>query len=157
MPRMSALRAPLLWAAAAVAVLILSAPSTAGPRSTRSLPKFKLKLLDGKFVSSADLAGRVAVIDFWGTWCRPCLSEIPEYNEFFREYKSRGVLLLALAVDSGSEEDVRSAVTRFRIAYPVAVPSLKELDAFGDILAVPTTLVVNQKREVVREFIGASA
>ncbi len=157
MPRVSAPRTPSLWAVSAVAALVLSTQSTAGPSSVRSLPKFQLKLLDGKVVSSADLAGRVIVIDFWGTWCRPCLSEIPEYNEFYREYKGRGVSLLALAVDSGSEGDVRAAVRRLKIDYPVAVPSLKELDIFGDILAVPTTLVVDQKGEVVREFIGASA
>ena len=157
MPRVSDVRIPSLWAISAVAALMLAAPSTAGPRSARSVPRFQLRLLDGKFVGSADLAGRVTVIDFWGTWCGPCLLEIPEYNEFYRQYKSRGVLLLALALDSGSEEDVRAAVRKLKIAYPVAVPSLKELDLFGDIVGVPTTLVVDQKGEVVREFIGASA
>ncbi len=157
MPRVSTLSILSLWTVSAVAALMLAAPSTAGLRSVRSLPKFQLNLLNGKIVGSADFTGRVTVIDFWGTWCRPCLSEIPEYNEFYRQYKDRGVLLLALAVDSGSEEDVRAAVRRLKIDYPVAVPSPKELDIFGDILAVPTTLVVDQKGEVVREFIGASA
>jgi hypothetical protein len=64
---------------------------------------------------------------------------------------------LAFAVDSGSEEDVRTAVRRLKIEYPVAAPSLKELDVFGDIMAVPTTLVMNQRGEVVKELIGASA
>jgi thiol-disulfide isomerase/thioredoxin len=122
----------------------------------RKAPRFELRLLDGKSVSDSSLSAKVAVIDFWGTWCKPCLAEIPEYNEFYRTYKDRGVVFIAVAFDSGSEEDVRAAVKRLKIEYPVAAPSLKELDAFGDILAVPTTWVIDRNGLIVKEFLGAS-
>ncbi|MBP1600763.1 MAG: hypothetical protein H6Q06_914, partial [Acidobacteria bacterium] len=118
---------------------------------------FQLRLLDGKLVRSSDLKGRVTVIDFWGTWCRPCLSEIPGYNEFYRDYKARGVLFIAPALDSGTEDEVRAAVRKLGIEYPVAVPSMEELDSLGEIQAVPTTWVVNKRGELEEEFLGTFA
>ena len=126
------------------------------PAAARHTPRFDLRLLDGKSVSTSSLSAKVAVIDFWGTWCRPCLAEIPEYNDFYRHYKDRGVIFIAVAFDSGSEADVRAAVKRLKIEYPVAAPSLKELDAFGDIMAVPTTWVIDKSGLIVKEFLGAS-
>jgi len=136
----------------------LASSGSGAPQSPaeRKVPDFQLRLLDGRSVDSSQLRGKVAVIDFWGTWCRPCLAEIPEYNEFYRHYKDSGVLVFAVAFDSGSEEDVRAAVKRLKIAYPVAAPTLKELDAFGDIMAVPTTWVIDKRGLIVREFLGSS-
>jgi thiol-disulfide isomerase/thioredoxin len=54
------------------------------PRSTS--PEFHVKLLDGTAVAYENLQGKVTVIDFWGTWCKPCLEEIPAHNAFCRNY-----------------------------------------------------------------------
>ena len=69
--------------------IAFSLPAWSAP--ARKLPKFSLKLVDGTVVDSKDLAGKVTVIDFWGTWCAPCLAEIPNYNAFYREHKDKGV------------------------------------------------------------------
>ncbi len=129
-------------------------PGAADPQPGGEIPSFQLHLLDGKLVRSSDLKGRITVIDFWGTWCRPCLSEIPGYNEFYHDYKARGVLFIAPALDSGTEGEVRAAVRKLGIEYPVAVPSLRELDALGEIQAVPTTWVINKRGELEEEFLG---
>jgi thiol-disulfide isomerase/thioredoxin len=148
------------WAMAALIALAgltaLAFPGAAGPgpQANRAKQSFQLRLLDGKLVRSSDLKGRITVIDFWGTWCRPCLTEIPAYNEFYRDYKARGVLFIAPAVDSGTEDEVRAAIRELGIEYPVAVPSLKELDALGEIEAVPTTWVINKHGELEEEFLG---
>lgn len=140
-------------AAAAILSLAFSVSLRAEPAKT--LPDFKLKLLDGKTVSAGDLKGRVTVMDFWAVWCKPCVAEIPDHNSFYRDYRGRGVRFLAVASDSGSEEDVREAVRRFKIEYPVAAPSLEQLDSIGDILVYPTTWVVDARGHIVKEFLGA--
>ena len=122
----------------------------------RSLPEFKLRLLDGRVVDSKNLRGRVTVIDFWATWCKPCVAEVPEYNRFYQEYSKKGVVLIAVASDSGTEAEVREAAKRLKMEYPVAAPALKDLDRLGEFEVLPTTWVFDARGKLVKEFLGAS-
>ena len=122
----------------------------------RSLPEFKLKLLDGKVVYSKNLRGKVTVIDFWATWCKPCIAEIPEYNRFYREYRRKGVVFIAVASDSGTEAEVREAAKRLKMEYPVAAPALEDLDRLGELEVFPTTWVFDARGKLVKEFLGVS-
>ncbi len=132
----------------------LQRPAVSAPVNT--LPKFKLKLVSGKVVDSKDLQGKVIVIDFWGTWCGPCLMEIPGYNRFYGEYKGKKVEFLALAADSGTPDEVWAAAKRLKIDYPVAAPTWEELDLFGNIEVFPTTLIFDSNGKLVKEFMGVS-
>ena len=134
-------------------LLFLFASSGLTPAADRRFPDFELKLLDGSTLRSKDLAGKVTVIDFWATWCQPCLAEIEEYNRFYRAYGSK-VRFVALAAESGTEKEVKLAVKELKIEYPVAAPTAKELDVFGDIAVLPTTWVVDPEGRIAREFLG---
>ena len=136
----------------AAALLALAIPGPAAP-ADRKLPGFELKLLDGSVVRSQDLLGKVTVIDFWATWCQPCLDEIEEYNRFHRAYGSK-VRFIGLAIDSGTDRELKLAVKELKIEYAVAAPTPKELDAFGDIAIFPTTWVVDPEGRIAREFLG---
>jgi thiol-disulfide isomerase/thioredoxin len=139
-----------VWAFAS----LYMSPITAEP--ARALPAFKLTLVNGGVVNSRNLAGRIVVIDFWGTWCKPCLEEIPAYNEFYRDYKAKGVQFIALAADSGTPAEVREAVRRLKIDYPVGTPTWDELDLFGTIEAFPTTVIFDGKGKLVKDIVGTS-
>jgi peroxiredoxin len=121
---------------------------------TRTLPRFSIRRADGKVVKSEDLKGNVVVIDFWGTWCKPCLTEIPEYNSLFRDYSKRGLQFLAVAVESGDAREVAAAAKRLKIEYPVAPATPKQLDAFGRIVVFPTTWVFDREGKLAKEYLG---
>jgi thiol-disulfide isomerase/thioredoxin len=131
---------------------IYMSPIAAEP--VRALPAFKLTLVNGTVVNSRDLQGKIVVIDFWGTWCKPCLTEIPAYNEFYRDYKAKGVQFFALAADSGAPAEVREAARRLKIDYPVGSPTWDELDLFGSIEAFPTTVIFDGRGKLVKDIVG---
>jgi len=117
-------------------------------------PEFEVKLFDNTIVRAGDIKGRIAVIDFWATWCKPCLAEVPDYNDFYRDYKDTGVVFLALAIDSGKEEKVLETAKRYNMEYPAGAPSKKEIRTIGKIRAFPTTWIIGPEGKIVREFVG---
>ncbi len=62
-------------------------------------PKFTLKTDQGRQVSRADFGGKLLVLNFWATWCQPCVEEIPSLNEFAKKYSDQGVVVLGVSVD----------------------------------------------------------
>jgi thiol-disulfide isomerase/thioredoxin len=141
---------------ASLIILLSSCLSPCATQPVHRLPKFEVKLIDGSVLKSKDLIGKVAVIDFWGTWCAPCLAEIPGYNNFYREYRTKGVDFYGLAADSGTNEELKVAAGRLKIQYPVTALSDAQFDVFRDILVFPTTWIVNRQGIVVKEFVGAA-
>jgi thiol-disulfide isomerase/thioredoxin len=89
----------LLILVAAVAAVIL-VPCPAGAGSSTTVPNFVLKDLNGKDVSLADLRAKGPVlVDFWATWCKPCLREMPHLEALHKDYAARGLQVVAITVD----------------------------------------------------------
>lgn len=78
---------------------------------TNALP-FALKTADGKDISMASLRGKVVLLNFWGTWCKPCLKELPEFDRLIRHYKKQGAVLVAVATDTEPEKVLEFARER---------------------------------------------
>jgi thiol-disulfide isomerase/thioredoxin len=136
--------------------LLMCQPSTFSKerRSESISPDFRVTLFDETSVTFENLKGKITVIDFWGTWCMPCIAEIPDFNSFYQDYKDKGVLLMALAVDSGKAEKVKKSSDRLKMEYPVGAPSKDELKAIGSIRSFPTTWIIGPSGKIVREFLG---
>jgi len=107
----------------AVAFALACGPSgdDAGPgQGTGEMaPEFELSRLEGGTLRLADLRGRTVLIDFWATWCPPCIVEIPELNAFQAEYRARGVEVLAVSIDTLEDAELQRWVEEHDMQYPV--------------------------------------
>jgi thiol-disulfide isomerase/thioredoxin len=119
------------------------------------LPDFSVKDLQGHEISSADLRGKVVLIDFWATWCQPCKKEMPGYQGLLDRYGSRGVAAVGFKFDTmrDMEDPVRFA-KRIGVHYPLAVAADDLKQKFGGVEGLPTTLLYDREGILRNKVIG---
>jgi len=137
-----------------VATRTLSAASPAA--SAARVPAFSATTLDGRTVSSANLAGKIYIVNFFASWCPPCRAEIPDMVELQKVYASKGFTFVGIAV-SDSEPNIRDFVRRSGISYPVVVDNGAVASAFsplvsGGLRSIPTSFVVNASVRITMIF-----
>ena len=94
-------------------------------------PPFDLPLVGGGRVSLESLRGQTVLVDFWATWCPPCLLEIPELNAVSEELAGSGARVLAISVDGLALEALAEWVGEKGVKYPVALGDTQLATAFG--------------------------
>lgn len=120
-------------------------------------PSFSGTTLDGSTLSSADLIGKVAVLNVWASWCAPCRSEAPELAALAKELGSDDVAFVGL-----DTRDSTAAATAFVKRFDIGFPSIVDADGsiqllFHDTLppqAIPSTLVLDRQGRVAARFLG---
>ncbi|HWX56519.1 MAG TPA: TlpA disulfide reductase family protein [Verrucomicrobiae bacterium] len=119
------------------------------------MPEFSVQDLQGRQVSSADLRGKVVLIDFWSTWCQPCKKEMPGYQRLLNRYGPRGFAVVGFKLDimADTEDPVRFA-KKLGVRYPLAVASDAVRQKFGGIEGLPTTMIYDCQGIVRKKIIG---
>ena len=118
------------------------------PDERAAAPDFAGTLLDGGDFASTELAGEVAVLNFWGSWCAPCRVETPEFQEVYADVRDDGVQFLGLNVKETSEQFALAFVDRFGIEFPSLYDPRGEVAlAFRDYPAnaIPSTIVLDPR------------
>ncbi len=119
------------------------------------LPDFSVKDLQGHPISSADLRGKVVLIDFWATWCEPCKKEMPGYQRLLERYGPRGFAVVGFKFDTMADaEDPIQFAKKLGIHYPLAVASDDLKAQFGGILGLPTTMLFDRQGILRKKVIG---
>jgi thiol-disulfide isomerase/thioredoxin len=120
------------------------------------LTEFSLDDLSGKTHNIKEWQGKVIVINFWATWCPPCLKEMPMFVDMQNQYDSQGLQFIGIALDEA--EPVKEFVAAKKINYPILLggeQGVKIAHDLGNIVnTVPFTVVINRKGEIVDTQMG---
>jgi thiol-disulfide isomerase/thioredoxin len=151
-----ALRQAVRWLgfAAVAAVLILAIlNSGSGLPEGSAAPSIVGSTIDGERFSTIDFAGRPVVLNFWATWCPPCLAELPDLERAFQSYGDR-VAFVGLTLESGSPQEVAEVVRRYKLTYPIVLPHPRVQQAYK-VTSFPTTVILGPDGKVVHSHAGS--
>jgi cytochrome c biogenesis protein CcmG/thiol:disulfide interchange protein DsbE len=120
----------------------------------KAAPSFTLRDLNGKQTSLSDFRGKVVILDFWATWYRPCVKEIPHFIALYEQYRNQGFVMVGISVDHEGVDTVKSFVQQHRVNYPILMADGGVKEAYGGITAIPTTFVIDKAGKIQRKYIG---
>jgi thiol-disulfide isomerase/thioredoxin len=111
----------------------------------------------GKQVSFSEISkGKPVLVNFWATWCAPCVRETPDLVELHNEYTSKGALVIGISTDR--DDDALNLVSDFvkekSVTYPIVIDNGELEEAFGGLRGYPTTFYIDKDGNIVKKFIG---
>ena len=123
--------------------LSLVAVAPANAASARPAPNFTLKSLSGKNLKLSEMTGNVVLINFWASWCGPCREEMPLLNALHKKYEPLGFTVLGVNVEEQTDL-ARGFLNDFPVDFPVLLDKKNEVSKLYNVIAMPTTVVVDR-------------
>ena len=144
-------------AAAFAAVVAAVAIGTAAYMNTGTspAPESKFVLLDGSTKTTADLKGRVTLVNFWATSCVTCVAEMPKVIATYDKYHPKGFDTIAVAMSYDPPSYVVNYAQTRKLPFKVAIDNTGAVArAWGNVQVTPTTFIVNKRGEIVKRYVG---
>jgi thiol-disulfide isomerase/thioredoxin len=135
--------------------LLLAACALAAPvfAAMPAQPSLKVTTLDGKPYDLAAQRGHWVIVNFWATWCAPCIKELPDISHFVATHPN--VTAIGIAYDDTDPADIRSFLQKHPVGFPVAQVTMdKPLTDFDTPLGLPTTWLIGPDGKVAKHFTG---
>ena len=135
-------------------------PPTTAPGSGLN---FTLPKLDGTNLSLSEYRGRVVLVNFWATWCGPCVAEMPDLQAVRDELNPRGFEVIAISLDRDSAQQyqtdevkkkVQNFVTNHGLTFPVVLGNAAVAGQFGGVTGIPATFILDENGNVVSKHVG---
>jgi cytochrome c biogenesis protein CcmG, thiol:disulfide interchange protein DsbE len=118
-------------------------------------PKFSVTTEDGRTMTARDFGGKILVLNFWATWCPPCVEETPSLNALHKELGDEGVVVLGVSVDK-NDAVYRRFVQAHGISFPTARDPEAKIPSQYGTYKYPETYIIDGRGRVVQKVIGAT-
>ena len=112
-----------------------------------------MKDLDGKDFKLSDQKGKVVLLNFWASWCAPCLAEIPDFVKVYNEQKDRGLVIVGVVTED-SVDQVRAFADEKKMSYPITLITPQVEDAYGPLFGLPTSVLIARDGSVCKRQFG---
>ena len=115
-------------------------------------PDFRLQTFEGKTVSLDDFRGKVVLLDFWATFCPPCVQQLPELQALYAAHASRGLAVVGVTVDDRAPL-VQKATSRAKVTYPIVRATPEVWNAYK-VNALPALILVGRDGTILKRYGG---
>jgi peroxiredoxin len=114
---------------------------------------FTLKDMNGTDYRMNDLKGKVVLVNFWASWCAPCLAEIPEFIKVREAYHDKGFEIVGISTDD-TPEQLRAFAEKHKTNYPLVQVTGEVEEAFGPVFGLPTSVLIARDGSVCKRHFG---
>jgi thiol-disulfide isomerase/thioredoxin len=140
-------------ATAVFLALILTGCTDSNKRADAGAADFNLQDMNGRNVKLSDYRGKVVVLDFWATWCPPCRASIPGLEKLHKTYKDKGLVVLAVSLDQGGWDDVKTFLSEYGVTYTV-LQGTDDVSELYQVRTIPMILVVDKAGKITKRYLG---
>jgi peroxiredoxin len=116
-------------------------------------PSFSVHTENGKTLTARDFGGKLLLLNFWATWCQPCVEEVPSLDLLQRQLGAKGLVVLGVSVDE-DQKAYKDFLARFHVSYPTARDPHKEINTKYGTLQFPESYLIDQNGRVVEKIVG---
>jgi peroxiredoxin len=143
------------WILGAAAAVVVAAGAFFVAASSSAAPDSTFVLLDGSKKTTADLKGKVTLVNFWATSCTTCVAEMPKMVSTFDKYHAKGYEHMAVAMSYDPPSYVVNYAHTRKLPFNVAIDNTGAVaKAWGEVELTPTSYLVNKKGEIVKRYVG---
>ena len=129
--------------------------AAACPRGQRDcLPDVNYVDTQGTAYTTQSLSGKVVVVNFWATWCKPCLGEIPDLSKTYEKYKSRGLVMLGVMTDDPDNNTLLNFQSDNEMTFPVVRATSDIMISYQNPSALPSTFIFDRGGRQVTKHLG---
>jgi thiol-disulfide isomerase/thioredoxin len=119
----------------------------------RKAPEIARADLNGARVDLKSLRGKVVLLNFWATWCAPCLAEMPVFSAWQQQYGPQGFQVIGISMDDDAVP-VRKLLTKRKTTYPIAMGDAKLGERYGGVMGLPLSYLIDRNGVVRARFQG---
>ncbi len=109
-----------------------------------------------QILSSKKYEGKIVLINFWATWCKPCIEEMPSFNNLVQKYKDKFIIIGILFERNKDKKELNDFIKKYKIKFPITFgdENFRIAKAFDDVSMIPESFLFNKNGKLVKKFIG---